>query len=259
MKIYMTKIPPGHILEIMKFALNVFLLALLHSCASGPLNEAQKAEVNDVAVVSFLEDRMPITYLGSTIFQNEKTDVDVPQWSINQTLKDAIAKETKKNGRVYREIKFDKLKARAALKESDTTRNRLLNMQEKEMNQLLFTTAREKGAKFLWIIKPAAHPYYPEQTGFGLFCRAPLGSAGEWHSYLSFQAALWDVTTAKKVFQGGINPELMKTLSGKVCREIKKYSAKRFAELFKSSFTKMLQDSAVLLNQWSGLSPKPLN
>ena len=163
---------------------------------------------------------------------------------------------TDRNGRTYKEITFDRRKVREALKLGDTTKNRLLNQQENEMNEYLLTTAKAKGAKFLWIVRPASHPYYPEQTGYGLFCRAPAGHVGEWHSYLSFHAALWDVNEQKKIYQGAVNPEIMKTLSGKVCSESKKYNPRTFAEQFKSSIFKMLQQSAGLLNEWSGLTPE---
>lgn len=240
----------------MKTYILILSLFLVHSCANTALNENQKAAVNDIAVVSFFGDQMPMTFLGKTVFQNEKTDVHVPKWNVNQIFKDALIKETKKSGKRYKEITFDRKKVNAAIKEGNTTKNRLLNQADDEMNDYLLTTAKIKGAKFLWIIRPAAHPYYPEQTGYGLFCRAPAGHAGEWHSYLSFHAALWDVNQAKKIYQGAVNPEIMKTLSGKVCSESKKYNPRLFAEQFKNSIFKMLQKSAGLINEWSGLAPE---
>lgn len=241
----------------LKILASLVLVTFLGSCANAPLTEAEKAEVDNIAVVSFFGDQMPMTFLGTTVFQNEKTDIDVTPWKLRQVFKDAMIKETKKHGKRYTEVTFDRKIVADALKQGNTPTNRLLNKQENEMNEYLLSTALAKGAKFLWIIRPSAHPYYPEQTGYGLFCRAPVTSAGEWHSYLSFHAALWDTTKGIKVYQGAINPEMMKTLSGKVCRESKKFSSKKFAEQFRPSLVKMLQDSAGLLNQWSGLAPKP--
>lgn len=229
---------------------------ILLGCSSAPLSETQLSVINNIAVVSFLDDAMPVTLLGTTVFQNEKLDVKVPKWKVNQTFKDAMIKQIRAQKRTYKEVAFDLNKAEKARKSGDTAKNRLLNQDETKMNDYLLTTAKNKGADYLWIIRPSSHPYYPEETGYGLFCRAPTGSAGEWHSYLSFHAALWDVHSHKKLYQGAVNPEVMKTLSGKVCREAKKYRPEVFAEMFRPAILKMLQESAVLFNQWSRLSPK---
>lgn len=186
------------------------IVFILGGCANAPLTQSQIDSVNNIAVVSLLGDEMSMTLLGSTIFQNDKTDINVTKWNLRQSFKEAMIKETKKNGKTFLDIKFDREKVTKAMKKKKDTQNRLMNQDENQINEYLLKTAAAGGAKFLWIISPSAHPYYPEQTGYGIFCRAPAGSTGEWHSYLSFHAALWDTTKEVKVYQGAVNPEMMK-------------------------------------------------
>ena len=232
------------------------ILAVLTSCATAPLSESQIAEIDDIAFASFLEDEMPVTLLGSTVFNNEKYDVNLKGWNVNQTLKDAMIREIKKMGKTYKDVRFNDATTEAASRRGNTTRNRILNKQQDERNSYLMSSALGQGAKYLWIIQPSSHPYYPEHMGLGMFCRAPMGSAGDWQSYLLFHASLWDLKSNKKVFQHAINPETMSKMSGRPCAEIKKMKLQKFAESFRPQLLKLLQDTPALLGKASGLSPK---
>jgi len=238
------------------FSLALLSLVLM-ACSTKSLTETEKAEVNDIAVVTFLDNKMPVTYIGSTLFNNEKTDVKVTKWKLNDVLKQAMLKETTRAGRRYIELPIDLKEIKAITKKNKHPTLRLMDQHDNEVNAYLLKQAAKKGVKYLWVIRPAAHPYYPEQTGYGLFCRAHLTVDSEWHSYLSFQAVLWDVQGDTKVYQGGINPEVMKTKSADACKTVKGSEAIKFAERFKEPVTKMLQNSAGMLYQWAGLAPEP--
>lgn len=229
------------------------VLVLVASCTTNPLSEAQKADINDIAFASFLEDEMPVTLLGPTVFKNENYKVNLRGWKVNQTLKEAMVAEIKKMKKNFKEVKFDDATTQAASRRGNTTRNRILNKQQDERNRYLMSTALAQGAKYLWIIQPSSHPYYPEHMGLGLFCRASLGSDGDWQAYLLFHASLWDLRANKKIFQQAINPEVMSKLTGRHCDELKKGKLPKFAESFKADLLELLRKTPHHLAKASGL------
>ncbi len=85
---------------IFKFTSATALMLLLGACASAP-EVAQPAAVQHikrVAVVSTVGAALTRTYIGATVFGNEKHVREVPEWQLDRAYEEQIAAQLKRKG-----------------------------------------------------------------------------------------------------------------------------------------------------------------
>ena len=247
------------IVEVRMFRLSLRFLFLIFSvalvgCATTPLNEAKKDSVNNVATAVLFDDTLPVAYVGTTIFNNADSKVNISSWNLNSIVTREIETGLKSIGKTYKPVSFDKQKIKTAIESGDTALNRFVGDPNKELNEYLFSSAVSQGAKYLFVFQPIKHdnfPHYPK--GLGLFCRSAFGTKGDWEAYSLFHVALWDLTTKEKVYQTAFSPADTALKSGKPCDELKNTSPEKFATLFKGQFQEIAKKSADMTLKKSGL------
>ncbi len=235
----------------------VVIIFLLAGCATTPLDETKKRNVNHVASAILFDEELPVVYVGTTIFNNTDSKVDTKSWGLNKIMENEIESGIKSIGKTYKHIKLDRQKIQAAIESGDTPLKRFAGDPNKEVNEYLFTSALNQGAKYLFIFRPSKSdnfPHYPK--GMGLFCRSAFGTKGDWEAYSLFHVALWDLSTREKVYQTGFSPADTAIKSGKPCEELSKYSPDKFAMLFQDQFQELARQSAKMTLKKSGLLVK---
>ncbi len=226
----------------------------LFGCSTAPLTKDQKSNVNNVATAVLFDDSLPVAYIGTTIFNNNESKVNIAGWNLNGIVTQEINEGLKSIKKTLKPVAFNKQKIKSAMETGDTAMNRFLGDPDKNLNEYLLSTALNQGAKYLFVFLPIAHGnfhLYPK--GFGLYCRTAFGIKGDWEAYSLFHVALWDLTTKKKVFQTAIAPNETAFKSDKSCEEIEKTTPEKFAALFKKQFQDIAKKSADLTLKQSGL------
>ncbi len=236
------------------YLFSVFLICV--GCATTPLNEAKRQEVNNVGAAILFNEELPISTIGTTIFNNEKSKVNIAAWNLNEITANEISNQFKSINKTYKKINFDKAKVKAAIESGNTLAKQYLGTTEDELNAYLFETASNQGAEYLFIFKPIKSDNFPHPKGFGLFCRNPFGMKGDWQAYNLFHVALWDLKTKSKVYQTAFNPEELDYKSGKPCMEAKGSTPEKFALSFKDQFQQLAKKSAQVTIKSSGLIAK---
>jgi len=78
----------------MKRLLAVAMATLLVGCATVGVEEVEKLKAGTTIVpFSLLGDSMPIQYVGLTVFQNERRDLNVADWRIDRYVESAAARQ----------------------------------------------------------------------------------------------------------------------------------------------------------------------
>jgi hypothetical protein len=222
----------------------VFFMLLLAGCAAAPLAPEEKAKFDHYAVVSLLGDKLPVQFVGTTIFQNKDGGMEIPGWKIDQRVqKDFQAALPSKK---MMPIAIDRTVVEELRAAGDTTAKRLLGQLDKEWTDYVFSQAKKAGVRYLFIAnRITGHenfPLYP--PGFGLFCRSSFVAAGDMHAYLLLGFALWRVEDRKLVFSYWENPADSMELTGKPCAEFSKMDPKKIAAIGKPMIERLL-DRAV--------------
>lgn len=167
---------------------NLFLLLLLGACANmGPLDQKKVGQVDKVGLVYAVGDDLHVLNQGLTVFDNKTTDLDVANWGLAGIAFDELASRLKSEGKTAVPLTTDADLAKDVRKEGDF---------KKAMD-----AARAQGARYVLILTPARHDYYPYPEGASLFCREVMGFDGKWQMQLQLHAALWDVEKKEKIYQ----------------------------------------------------------
>ena len=234
----------------------VSLLLFCAGCATTPLNEAKRQEVNNVGAAVLFNEELPLAYVGTTIFNNEKNKVNIAGWNLNEIVSNEISSQFKSINKTYKKINFDKAKVNAAIQSGNTVMKQYLGTTEDELNNYLFETASNQGAEYLFIFKPIKSDNFPHPKGFGLFCGGAFGAKGDWQAYNLFHVALWDLKTKSKIYQTAFTPNELDYKSGKPCVEAKGSTPEKFALGFKDQFQQLAKKSAQMTIKSSGLIAK---
>jgi len=157
----------------------VFML-LLSGCATmGADKMAIKPQGTKVAVVSLMGNQMHIQHVGTTVFTNQKRDVDVEPWGIDQQIED------KANALISASNKFSVVKAQLAdyrqqfgsLEQNFWTGNRKYPRQAEAIKAL----AAASDAELVVMITPAEYgdvffSTNQQVSGYGIYQRSFLFS-----------------------------------------------------------------------------------
>lgn len=184
------------------FALILMIAGLTPGCAIVGADKATQApHGSKVAVVSLLGNQMSIQHLGTTAFSNEKRDMDVQSWAVDQYVEDqayllieagnkCTAVKTKADG--YRQ-KF------GSLEQNFWTGNRKYQYQSEGVQAL----AAESGADLVLMISPAEYGdvfFGTNQlfSGYGIYQRSFLRDRNALN-FLTMTVQLIDAKSGKEI------------------------------------------------------------
>ncbi len=228
----------------------------LTGCAT-PLTGAQKDNVNNVAAIAVYNDTLSVAYIGTTVFSNTLTKVDVSSWGLDSIVDQAMKAGLESVGKTYKPVPFDRQKISAAIESGNTALNRLAGTQYDALNDYLFSTAASHGAQYLFVFLPVRLSRLPEPPeGLGLYCRSFMGLKGDWEGTSVFSINLWDLTTKENIYSELIRPRDTIFSGGKPCDALDSTTPEKFAALFMENFRAISQDSATLALKNSGLLAK---
>lgn len=240
-------------------AFGFFLLAVsvgLTGCAT-PLTGAQKDNVNNVAAIAVYNNTLSVAYIGTTVFSNTLTKVDVSSWGLDSVVDQAMTAGLQSVGKTYKPIPFDRQKMSAAIESGNTALNRLAGTQYDALNDYLFSTAASHGAQYLFVLLPVRLSHLPEPPeGLGLFCRSFMGLKGDWEGASVFSINLWNLTTKEIIYSELIKPRDTIFSGGRPCAELDSTTPEKFAALFMENFRAISKESATLALRNSGLLAK---
>ncbi|MGZ3713693.1 MAG: hypothetical protein ACXVBE_18140, partial [Bdellovibrionota bacterium] len=200
------------------------LIILLASCAAAPLSQEEKAKFDHYAVVSMLGERLPVQFVGTTIFQNKDSGAEVPGWKLEARIQKGIQAALASTGKKMVPIEIDHTVLEELRASSDTTAKRLTGSLDKEWMAYVFGQAKKAGAKYLFLARPIiGHDNFPSfPPGFGLYCRSSFAASGNLQSYLLMTISLWRVEDQKWIYGHGSDPADAAEFTGKPCADFAK-------------------------------------
>ena len=98
-----------------KFLLSITTLFFM-GCSLAPLNDAEKKQIDQVGAAIILDDVLKLSYVGTTVFDNENAALNVSSWNLNSVIAQEFSTELKSVGKTYKSLSFDKQKIKAAIK-----------------------------------------------------------------------------------------------------------------------------------------------
>jgi hypothetical protein len=218
----------------------LFPLLFLAGCATAPLSSEERIKFDHYGVVSLLGDRLPVQFVGTTIFQNKEGGAEIPGWKIDARVQKDF--QAALAGKKMITLDIDPTVVEEMRASSDTIGKRLAGNIDKEWMDYVFGQAKKAGALYLFIARPIRghdnFPLYP--PGFGLYCRSSFASAGDLHAYLLLSFSLWRVEDRKYLFGYGETPADAMELTGKPCADFAKMNRQKVLAMGKPMIEKLL-------------------
>ena len=209
----------------------LFLSALfLSACATGPLSADLQKQVDNVAVVSLLGDRLQARVIGTTIFQNREDGFDISAWKFNQGTEKLFIEGFRAKGKKAFSLNPPKAGLDSALRAQADGMKSFLGTHNNEMFELLAKTAEEKGAPyFLWIGGTARHDNFPHHAGpLGVICYRSLLRNSPPTPYFLGVAVLYDTKTRKVVYRRSLDPGDTAERTYSDCAAVEKMGEKEY-------------------------------
>ncbi|WP_295901170.1 hypothetical protein [uncultured Bdellovibrio sp.] len=238
--------------------ISLFLLpSLLISCATKPIEQSKLQQLNNVGVVSVLDDQAVVKYTGTTTFSNKEYAANTAAWSLNKIIVDEIRAELKSQNKTSLDVNLDTQKINQGKKEAMSLKNIYLGNRYQGIQQYVLDEAAKQGAKYVFVVHPTLNENFPvHKAGYGFLCQAPVGTKGELEAYFLIGAELWNVQTKKIEAQATVTPQLVTVKTGKTCAEAAKMTPDKLASLYKDQIVSLAKKSADLIMVGTGITKK---
>ena len=154
-----------------------------------------------VAALAVLGDTLAIRHVGTTVFQNEKRDVNVPQWQIDRYAETSAARLVGASGR-FKVITADTTDARK--RAGRTTTGFFSGPHLEGGPQSIAGFAKQAGADYVLVIAPSplgGDPFMGTNqsfTGYGIYQRSSFGMRRSLN-FLTMRIVLHDGRTGEEI------------------------------------------------------------
>lgn len=187
----------------------VVVSGLLGGCGAQPRTPEQEAAIHRVAIVSMLEEDVPIVRIGLTVFNNAATQV-VPDRSINESATSTVAERLKRTRPqwVIVDAKYD---ARALVNKLRSPKGFIHGYDADKVSADLTEIARVAGADALLVVVPEGYERVPV-VGVGVAMRTlSMSSVGNADIYSAITIRMLD-RTGKQIDAAGTMHETQVSL-----------------------------------------------
>lgn len=180
----------------------VVLLGLLTGCTTMGVERVSKLQANSkIVTLSLMGGTLAIRHIGTTIFQNEKNDLDVTNWQIDAYSESKAAQLVRGGGR-FAVIDAKTDEARKAVGGLDTdlwTSGATI----KGGAGSIVTFANNAGAEYVLVLGPAqlGDPFFGTNqafSGYGIYQRSMFWSKKA-VNYLTMRIVLFDGKTGEEI------------------------------------------------------------
>ncbi|WP_374077909.1 hypothetical protein [Bdellovibrio bacteriovorus] len=224
------------------------LSLLLTSCAAKTIDSSKLQKVDNVGIVSVLDDQASVKYSGTTIFTNKEFAANTSPLSVNKLIVDEIHSELSSLQKKSLNVTLDMKKINEGKKEALSLKNIYLGNRYQTIQQYVLEEAAKQGAEYVFVVHPTIHDGFPmHKSGYGFLCQSPLGRKGDLEVYFLVGAELWNVKTKEIEARATVTPEQVAIKTGKTCEEAAKMSPDKLAALYKEQLTNLAKKSVSLI------------
>lgn len=233
----------------------VILSALVASCATKSIEQNKLQQLDNVGVVSVLDDQATVKYAGTTVFTNKEFTANTNSWALNKLIVDEIRSELTKMQKKSMDVTLDTKKIDQGKKEAMSLKNIYLGNRYQGIQKYVLDEAAKQGAQYVFVVHPTLHDDFPvHKAGYGFLCQSPLGKKGDLEVYFLVGAELWNVKTKEIEARATVTPQLVAVKTGKTCEEAAKMSPDKLAELYKEQIVNLAKKSADLILIGTGVT-----
>ena len=185
----------------MRALLGLALIAFVAGCATVGVERVEQLKPGTrVAVLSVMGDRLAVRHVGTTVFQNERRDVDVPQWQIDRSTENAAARLIGTGGR-FKVVTADTTDARRRAGKMAT--GFFSGPQLQGGPQSVAAFAKQAGADYVLVIapNPIGDPFMGTNqsfAGYGIYQRGFMGTRNA-GNFLTLRVVLHDGRSGDEV------------------------------------------------------------
>lgn len=239
---------------MMPFLQLVILAFIVSSCATKPIEQSKLEKLNDVGVVSVLDDQMNVKYAGSSALGNKELRADTSGWDVNKVISDKVKEDLTKLGKKTVTIQLDPQRIEEGKKEALSLKNIYLGNRYQAIQQYVLDEAAKQGAKYVFVIHPMMNENFPAyKPGYGFLCQTPAGKKGDLEIYFQLGAQLWNVQTKEIEARAVVTPADVAAKTGKPCSEAVKLQPNKLAANYKSQVEALARQSVEKILSGSGV------
>lgn len=180
----------------------IAMVLVIAGCASmGAEKVDQLKSGTRVTALSVMGPQLAIRHVGSTVFQNERRQADVPQWQIDRYAEAAAGRLIGAGGR-FQFVAADTAEARKRTGKMETTFFSMGPQLEGGASSVV-SFAKEAGADYVLVVgpNPAGDPFMGTNqslAGYGVYQRTFFGSRRALN-FLTMRVVLYDGRTGDEV------------------------------------------------------------
>lgn len=176
------------------------VVTLMSACATvGTERTAQLKSGTSIATLSLMGDTLPIRVVGTTVFQNKKAEVKVPEWQIDSYTELVAGRLIRADGR-FKVVQADTADAHAIMPKLTSIAG---GTEFEGGNEIVVAFGRNAGTDLVLVVVPALYgdPYFGTNqsfSGYGVYQRSFLWAKNA-VNFLTMRVALFDGKSGEEI------------------------------------------------------------
>ncbi|WII73517.1 hypothetical protein QJS83_06485 [Bdellovibrio sp. 22V] len=240
---------------MLKYFFLILPSLLLTNCSTISVDESKVKNLNNIGIVSVLDDKATLKYQGTTVFTNKEYTTNTASWDVNKVMTEKVNAELSQLGKKTVAVQLDARKIQSAKEDALRLKNLYLGNRYQVLQQYVLSEAEKQGAEHILVIHPTLNDNFPvHKAGYGFLCQSPMGKKGDLEGYTMIGAEMWNVKQRELEARVTISPEDAGFKTGKTCAEASKLSAEKMAAQYKEQMTALIQKAATLIVNRAGFT-----